>query len=111
MAALCLPVDMIIFYTEPLGYVGTLVSMVLGFIPFAIVMADAAYPEKRIYVKNLKGKITAISKNSWMHHFSVSYNERYNLVMRMTWAGYSFFATVALVINLLQGCVCIILYL
>ena len=100
---LCLPVDMLIFYVEPLGFVGTLVAMVMGFIPFAITIADAVYPEKEVNVIGLQGEIFTVHKNSWTKHLSLSYNERYNLVLRMTAAGYSFFATVALVITLLRG--------
>ena len=42
---LCLPVDVIIFYKEPIGMVGTMFAMVLGFVPFGIMIADAAFPE------------------------------------------------------------------
>ena len=51
----------------------------------------------------LKGRITKITKNSWVKHLSFSYNERYNFLIRMTWAGYSFFATIALSIALMKG--------
>ena len=54
MAALCLPVDVIIFYKEPLGPVGTLLALVWGFIPFSILIADAAFPDKEVTVV-LKG--------------------------------------------------------
>ena len=50
IACLCLPVDILIFYVEPLGFVGTTASMVLGFIPFCIIIADAAFPIKSINV-------------------------------------------------------------
>ena len=99
----CLPVDMLIFYLEPLGFVGTLFSMVLSFIPFAIITSDAVYPEKVVKVKDLKGTIRTIQKNSWTKHLSLTYNQRYNLMVRMTAAGYMFFATVALVITLVKG--------
>ena len=102
-ALLCLLVDMLIFYVEPLGFVGTLTAMVLGFVPFAITIADAVYVEKAVKVKGLKAKIFTLRKNSWTKHLSLSYNERYNLVLRMTGAGYTFFSTVALVIQLFQG--------
>ena len=57
MAGLCLPVDVIIFYKEPLGTIGTLVAMVLGFVPFVIMIADAAFPEEEaiIEVKGMYG--------------------------------------------------------
>ena len=41
MATLCLPVDCIIFYKEPLGTIGTLLFLVLGFVPFCIMIAVA----------------------------------------------------------------------
>ena len=50
-AVLCLPVDIFIFWIEPLGSIGTMVAMVLGFVPFGITIADAAYPEKEQYVE------------------------------------------------------------
>ena len=102
-ALLCLPIDILIFYLEPLGFVGTLVAMVLGFVPFAITIADAVYVEKEVKIKGLKGKIFTIRKNSWTKHLSLSYNERYNLVLRMTGTGYTFFSTVALLIQVFQG--------
>ena len=103
IASLCLPVDMLIFYIEPIGFVGTLMAMVMGFIPFAITIADAVFPEKVVIIKGLKESILKVHKNSWRRHISANFNERYNLVVRMTVAGYSFFATVALVITLFQG--------
>ena len=99
----CLPVDMLIFYLAPLGFVGTLFTMVLTFIPFAIIIADATFPEKVVKVKGLKGTIQTVHKNSWNKHLSLTFNQRYDLVVRMTAEGYAFFATVALVITLLQG--------
>ena len=102
-AMLCLPIDIWIFYFEPLGQIGTLIAMVLGFVPFAITIADAAYPEKVEFISNKNGRVEKCDKNSWTKHFSLSFNERYNFVARMTWAGYSFFATVALAMSLLQG--------
>lgn len=103
IAGLCLPVDMLIFYVEPIGFVGTLSAMVLGFVPFAITISDAVYPEKVVNVRGLKGKILTVHKNSWTKHLSLTFNQRYNLVVRMTAAGYMFFATVALVITLVKG--------
>ena len=99
----CLPVDMLIFYLEPLGFIGTLFALVLGFIPFAIIIADATFPEKVVKVKGLKGTIQTVHKNSWNKHLSLTFNQRYDLVVRMTAEGYAFFATVALVITLLKG--------
>ena len=54
IASLCLPVDMLIFYIEPIGFVGTLMAMVMGFIPFTIKIADAVFPEKVVIIKGLK---------------------------------------------------------
>ena len=51
MAGLCLPVDVFIFYKEPLGVVGTLLALVWGFIPFTILIADAAFPDKEVTVR------------------------------------------------------------
>ena len=50
MATLCLPVDTFIFYKEPLGTIGTLMAMVLGFIPFCIMISDAVFPEDETLV-------------------------------------------------------------
>ena len=55
MAGLCLPVDVMIFYNEPLGPVGTLLAMVLGFVPFCIMISDAAFPEEETRVST-RGK-------------------------------------------------------
>ena len=38
MANLCLPVDILIFYKEPFGPLGTLAAMVFGFLPFNIII-------------------------------------------------------------------------
>ena len=63
---LCLPVDMLIFYLEPLGPLGTLIAMVLAFIPFSIIIADAIYPEKDVIVTLGDGRIFRQKhKNSW----------------------------------------------
>ena len=78
-------------------------SLAIGFIPFGITIADAAFPEQEQYVAVFNGRITKIRKNSWLKHLSFSYNERYNFLIRMTWAGYSFFATIALSIALMKG--------
>ena len=43
-----------------------------------------------------------IIKNSWSKHFSLTYNEKYEFVLRGTWIGYQFFATLSLVIYLLK---------
>ena len=66
MAALCLPVDVLIFYKEPFGVWGTLckflnhrniknillstVMLVFAFIPFFIMQAEAMFPEKSVYI-------------------------------------------------------------
>ena len=83
---LCLPVDILILYLDPLGYVGTIVAMVFGFIPFLMVMADAAFSTKPIVVIS-NGKKIKINRNSWIEDISLSYNQRYNFVARMTWKG------------------------
>ena len=77
--------------------------MAVGFVPFAIIFADAAFPEEEQQVAGFKGKIRKITKNSWVKHVSFSYNERYNYLIRMTWSGYSLFATIALGIALMKG--------
>ena len=74
-----------------------------GFVPFGITIADAAFPEHEQHVAGLNGRITKITKNSWVKHVSFSYNERYNFLIRMTWVAYSFFATIALGIALMKG--------
>ena len=51
MCFLCLPVDVLIFYKEPFGMIGTMFAMVWGFIPFLTLVADAAFPEKEIHIK------------------------------------------------------------
>ena len=78
-------------------------SCAIGFVPFGITIADAAFPEQEQYMAGLKGRITKITKNSWVKHLSFSYNERYNFLIRMTWVGYQFFATIALAIALMKG--------
>ena len=94
--------SLLIFYTEPLGFVGTTATMVLGFVPFIIVMADAAFPIKSVTVV-ANGKIATINRNSWTKDLSISYNQRYNFVARITWKGWSAFSTSALCITLLKG--------
>ena len=71
--------------------------------PFGIIIADAAFPEQEQYVIGLRGEIRKIDKNSWIKHFSISNNERYNFLIRMTWSAFSFFSTVALSIQLIKG--------
>ena len=77
--------------------------LAIGFVPFGITIADAAFPELEKHVAGLNGRITKITKNSWVKHLSFSYNERYNFLIRMTWVAYSFFATIALGIALMKG--------
>ena len=74
--------------------VGTLVFLVWGFIPFCVMISDAAFPEKEttilgrgskqnlgkfnfIRFVSLDGKLTTIVKNSWSKHLSLTYNEKY----------------------------------
>ena len=75
----------------------------LATMPFGIIIADAAFPEQEQYVIGLRGEIRKIDKNSWIKHFSISNNERYNFLIRMTWSAFSFFSTVALSIQLIKG--------
>ena len=102
IACLCLPVDILIFYVEPLGFAGTTAAMVLGFIPFCIIIADAAFPIKSINVA-ANGKKIQVNRNSWTGDISISYNQRYNFVARITWKGWVAFSTVALCIPLFKG--------
>ena len=101
-ACFCLPVDMLIFYVEPLGFAGTNIAMVLATVPFCIVMADAAFPTRKEKVI-ANNHITTINRNSWTEDFSLTYNERYNFVARITWKAWMAFSTVALGIELLKG--------
>ena len=55
MAGFCLPVDVLIFCKEPLGPIGTLLAMVLGFVPFCIMISDAVFPEDETLVST-KGR-------------------------------------------------------
>ena len=101
-ATLCLPVDIWIFYLEPLGFTGTSTAMVLAFVPYCIVIADAAFPVKPMNVV-ANGKIIKINRNSWTGDLSMSYNQRYNFVARITLKGWTAFSTVALCIPLFKG--------
>ena len=99
---ICLPVDILIFYVEPFGFVGTSVMLVLGFVPFYIVCADAAFPIKPMTLL-ANGRLVTKNRNSWTEDFSISYNQRYNFVARLTWIGWSAFASLALAIALMKG--------
>ena len=44
-----------IFYKEPFGPIWTLVIMVSAFVPYMIIIADAMFPVKRLFIKNKKG--------------------------------------------------------
>ena len=77
--------------------------MAVGFIPFGIIFADAAFPEEEQQVAGFKGKIRKITKNSWVKHASFYYNERYNFLIRMTWSGFTLLSTIALSIALMKG--------
>ena len=48
------------------------------------------------------GKLMLVLRNSWSRHLSVTYNEKYEYVLRVTWVGYQFFGTLALAIYLIQ---------
>ena len=100
--ASCFPVDILIFYVEPLGPIGTLASQVFAFIPFYIITASAIFPEEEGYVDTPNG-IKKKKLNSLTEHISFSYNMRYRFVLSWTWDGYKFFSTVALCMYLLQG--------
>ena len=52
MALFCVPVDILIFYKEPIGIWGTLLAP-LSFIPFCVMCADAMFPDKEVLVKGL----------------------------------------------------------
>ena len=41
-------------------------------------------------------------RNSWSRHLSLTYNQKYEYVLRVTWVGYEFFGTLALGIYLLK---------
>ena len=77
--------------------------MAVGFIPFGIIFADAAFPEEEQHVAGFKGKIRKITKNSWVKHASFYYNERYNFLIRITWSGFQLLSTIALSIALMKG--------
>ena len=100
--ATCFPVDILIFYLEPFGPIGTLASQVFAFIPFYIIIATAIFPEEEGYVETPNG-IKKKKINSLTEHISFSYNMRYHFVFSWTWDGYKFFSTVALCLYLLQG--------
>ena len=51
MFGICLPVDILIFYAEPFGVFGTLGTTILAFAPFLSMVADTAFPVKKIWVK------------------------------------------------------------
>ena len=102
ISQLCLPVDILIFYLEPLGFVGTTAAMVLGFGPYVIIIADAAFPVKPMIVV-ANGNIVRINRNSWTEDISISYNQRYNFVARVTLTGWTAFSTLALCMALLKG--------
>ena len=80
--------------------------MVLGFVPFELTVADAMFPQKEVRVKGLGNKIYMIQKNSWIRHFSTTYNERYQHVLNVLLSGYNLFSTLALCIVLFKGDKC-----
>ena len=43
-----------------------------------------------------------VLRNSWSRHLSMTYNQKYEYVLRVTWVGYEFFGTLALGIYLIQ---------
>ena len=50
IACMCLPVDVLIFYREPFGFVGTMIVLVLGFIPFMSILAEAYFPNEEVWI-------------------------------------------------------------
>ena len=50
MVSICLPVDTMIFYKEPFGVWGTLAVLVVAYIPFIAMQAEAFFPEKEIWI-------------------------------------------------------------
>ena len=50
MFSICLPVpvDVLIFFKEPLGPFGTLFATIWAKIPFLVMVGDATFPEKEI---------------------------------------------------------------
>ena len=58
------------------------------------------YPNTNISTPG--GKLMLVLRNSWSQHLSVTYNEKYEYVLRVTWVGYQFFGTLALAIYLIQ---------
>ena len=67
---LCLPVDVLIFYKEPFGMVGTMLAMVFGFVPFFVLNADAAFPEREICVKTKGETLLGMPKKNWERGYS-----------------------------------------
>ena len=60
------------------------------------------YHYLNINISTLGGKLMLVLRNSWSRHLSVTYNEKYEYVLRVTWVGYQFFGTLALAIYLIQ---------
>ena len=59
MFNICLPVDVLIFFKEPLGPFGTLFATIWAVIPFLVMVGDATFPEKEIIVED-KSKDTLV---------------------------------------------------
>ena len=59
MYSICLPVDVLIFFKEPLGPFGTLFATIWAVIPFLVMVGDATFPEKEIIVED-KSKDTLV---------------------------------------------------
>ena len=59
MFIICLPVDVLIFFKEPLGPFGTLFATILSIIPFLVMVGDAIFPEKEVIFEN-KSKDTLV---------------------------------------------------
>ena len=64
MALFCVPVDVLIFYKEPVGIWGTLLAP-LSFIPFCVMCADAMFPDKEVLVRGL-GQMSALLETDFI---------------------------------------------
>ena len=52
MFNICLPVDVLIFFKEPLGPFGTLFATIWAIIPFLVMVGDATFPEKEVIIED-----------------------------------------------------------
>ena len=68
----------------------------------SLLPAASIIPEEDILVKTPNG-IEKRTANSYLQHFTFSFNRRYYFVFTWTWDGYKFFSTTALCLYLFQG--------